>query len=238
MKKLWILALCLVLSLCLVACGNNPSPDNPLDESGNPIVTTNPSEGENTTAPSGGDSTGTTTNGGSNAPPTTTTVEGGNVVDGGLLFTTTTKQPTPTKDGETTTTAAPTTTKAPTTTTVAPPKQEEVKNVKLPAVGYDMDGKGRIIISGAEIKKEGKVQYAHITFSNDSKKNGKEWQIPEYSRVKYACYDKNGKELGKGEMTLGALEGGDTITCKVALPGGTAELKITGHNLEYWTPWS
>lgn len=240
MKKVWIVALCLVLTLGLVACGGNPTPSDPVDGDDAPAVSDTPSGGEDvgTDNPAGNDGTG-------NNGTTTTTLPVGNVVDGNQLFgggdtttTTTTakKDDTPTKNDTTTTT---TTTTAPKpTTTVAPPQQEVVQKVSLPAPGYDIDGKGRIVISKSEIQKEGKVQYACITFSNDSKKNGKEWQIPEYSKVNYACYDKNGKELSTGVITVGAMEGGDTVTRKIELPKDTAEVKITGHNFEYWTPWN
>jgi len=241
MKKLWIVALCLVLTLCLVACGGKPTPSDPTDGENNPSVSDTPSGGEDvgTDTPAGNDATG-------NSGTTTTTQPVGNVVDGNLLFgggdttttTTTKKDDTPTKgDNPTTTTTTTTATQKP-TTTVAPPQQEVVQKVSLPAAGYDIDGKGRIVISKSEIQKEGKVQYACITFSNDSKKNGKEWIIPEYSKVNYACYDKNGKELSTGVIIVGALDGGDTVTRKVELPKDTAEVKITGHNFEYWTPWN
>ena len=124
------------------------------------------------------------------------------------------------------------------TTTVAPPKQETVQKISLPAAGYDMDGRGRIQVKESTVKKEDKTQYAYITFENVSKKNGKEWTIPEYSQVQYACYDSNGSQVGSGTMVLGALEGDDTVTCKIELPADTAEVKLTGHNFEYWTPWS
>lgn len=229
MKKLWIVALCLILTLSMAACGGDPATSEPSDGREVSAITDPPA--------------GESTNGGE----TTTTTQAGNVVDGGLLFggddtttaaPTTTTTATPTKDGETTTT----TTAAPTTTTTRESTTTVVQKVVLPAAGHDLETVekklGRIVVKSSEVKKEGKTLYARITFANVSKDNGKEWQIPEYSEVRYACYDKNGKELVTGKMPLGPLEYGDTVTCKVELPDGTAELKITGHNLEYWTPWS
>ena len=124
------------------------------------------------------------------------------------------------------------------TTTVAPPVQGEEQDVVLPAAGYDMDGKGRIKVQKSEVEKEGNTLYALITFANVSKESGKVWIIAEYSKVEYACYDKNGAEIATGTMLIGALEEDDTITCKMELPAGTVELKLTGHNFEYWTPWA
>ncbi len=232
MKKLWIVALCLVLTLGLVACGGNPDTSEPV---GGVVI---PDEGTGTTA-----STGTTT-------------QQGNVVDGDAFFdggSTTTTAPTTTKKddasntgGTTTTTQGGNSTTAPSTTsttakpttTVAPPQQETVQKISLPAAGYDIDGRGRIQVKESKVKKENKVQYAYITFENVSKKNGKEWIIPEYSKVQYACYDKNGNQTGSGTMILGALDGDETVTCQIELPADTAEVKLTGHNFEYWTPWS
>lgn len=231
MKKLWIVALCLVLTLGLVACGDKPETSDPV---GGVVI---PDEGTGTSAITG------------------TTTQQGNVVDGDSFFggdttgttTTTTKKgdttttggtTTTTKSGNDTTTQPTTSTTAKPTTTVAPPKQETVQKISLPAAGYDMDGKGRILVKKSEVKKENKAQYAYITFENVSKKNGKEWTIPEYSQVQYACYDKNGNQVGSGTMVLGALEGDETVTCQIELPADTAEVKLTGHNFEYWTPWA
>ena len=115
-----------------------------------------------------------------------------------------------------------------------PPTQPEEPEVDMPGAGYDLDGKNRIIVSGSELKDN----KASFTFKNVSKENGKEWIIPEYSRVNYVCYDANGNQLSSGAMTLGALEGGDTITCTITLPAGAVRVAFTGNNLEYWTPWS
>ncbi len=282
MKKLWIVALCLVLTLSFAACGRNPATSDPVDGSDTPAVSDTPAGngttadsdtavGDGSSTTSGNDAAGTTTTGkdapagnnapttttgkntpaGNNAPTTTTTTGKGNIVDGDLFFggedttttttTTTTKKgdtTTTTKKGDTTTTTTTTTKKPTTTTTVAPAEPEEIKNVELPPVGYDIDGKNRIILTDVKVEKKSGNKHVSFTFTNESKKNGKEMIIPEYSEVNYACYDKKGNEIATGKMAIGALEGGDSYTCEVKLPDGTAELKIIGHNLEYWTPWS
>lgn len=269
MKKVWTMALCLMLSVCLVlsltACFGGDDSSDPVSTPDNSVVDT----------PAGGDNSGTDTtpDGGDN---NNVAGDGGNSVDGGLLFgdpdttttTTTGKQDGTTtqnaggqngtttqnaggQNGTTTTTgqedpapATTTTTKKPTTTTtVAPPQQEEINNVNLPAAGYDPDGKGRIVVEKSEVKTVDKKQVAYITFVNQSNKTGKKWIIPEYSKVTYACYDKKGNavqssETNFGTMFLGSLEVGEKVTCQFEIPKGTVEVKITGHNLEYWTPWS
>ena len=83
--------------------------------------------------------------------------------------------------------------------------------------------------------KDGK---AYFTIANVSKDNGREWIIPEYSTISYACYDANGVQLSSGTLTLGALEYGDSVTRSIALPAGVARIAFTGSYLEYWTPWA
>lgn len=236
MKKIWIVALCLILVLGMAACGKQPETSTPsVDEGENstPVVDAIPNDGTDTSVDAG-------TDGG--------VISDSNTVDGSIFFgddsstpdASTPDQSTPDAPADPTASTTTTTTAAPTrpTTTVAPPVQEEVQNVALPAAGYDMDGKGRIKVQKSEVKKEGGKLYALITFANVSKESGKAWIIPEYSHVKYACYDKNGTEIATGTMPVGALEEGDTITCKVELPAAAEELKLTGHNFEYWTPWA
>lgn len=233
MKKIWIVALCLILVLGMAACGKQPETSTPsVGENSAPVVDAIPNDGTDTSGEDGAD------NG---------VIDDGNTVDGDVFFgddsssdASTPDASTPATPADPTASTTTTTTAAPTrpTTTVAPPVQEEVQNVALPAAGYDMDGKGRIKVQKSEVKKEGGKQYALITFANVSKESGKVWIIPEYSKVQYACYDKNGAEIAAGTMPVGALEEGDTITCKVELPAGTEELKLTGHNFEYWTPWA
>lgn len=168
-----------------------------------------------------------------------------NVVDWGQVFgndttTKTTKKgettaTSSTKKGETTTTTTTTTTQATTTTTVAP---TVVNEVKLPAVGTDVDVnklKGRLRISAIDLK-DGIMS---ITIKNESSN----WITEETDWVKYACYDKDGKELtGQGEyfgyIYLGCLEVGESISETVTLPAGTVEVKLIDSKIVYWTEWS
>lgn len=108
-------------------------------------------------------------------------------------------------------------------------------SVELPAIGYDLDGKGRIVISDSQLMDD---TTASLTFRNISKDNGREWIIPETSKATYACYDAEGNQLSTGTIVIGALEYRDSVTRTVNLPVGTVRMAITGHNLEYWTPWA
>lgn len=262
MKNVWTKALCLLLSvglvLSLTACfGGGADTSDPVSDPDSSVGGSLSGDGSDGNTDDSGSADGDNDH---------VAGDGGNSVDGGLLFddpvdtTTTTngkEDPTTTQNaggqnGTTTTTAdseeptppATTTTKKPTTTTtVAPPQQEEIENVKLPAAGYDPDGKGRIVVEKSEVKVTDKKQVAYITFVNQSDKTGKKWIIPEYSKVTFVCYDKKGNEVkGEGDtfgtMFLGSLEVGEKVTCQFEIPKGTVEVKITGHNFEYWTPWS
>ncbi len=117
---------------------------------------------------------------------------------------------------------------------VTPPPAEP--ELDMPGAGYDMDGKGRIVVKSSEHNTaEGK---AIFVFENVSKQNGREWIIPEYSRVTYACYDAQGTQLSTGNITVGALEVDETVTCTITLPEGAVRIAFIDHNLEYWTPWA
>ena len=39
-------------------------------------------------------------------------------------------------------------------------------------------------------------------------------------------------------MWLGSMEANDVVEFTMTLPKGTAEVKITGQEIVYWTPWS
>ena len=120
------------------------------------------------------------------------------------------------------------------TTPPTEPTEPSAPVVNMPTAGYDLDGKQRIEVIASEIK-DGK---AYFTFANVSKDNGREWIIPEYSTISYACYDANGVQLSSGTLTLGALEYGDSVTRSIALPAGVARIAFTDSYLEYWTPWA
>ena len=247
MKKIWIMALCLILVLGMAACGQKPDETDPMGMEGTPVVDAIPNDGTSSEDAAGSEDS---------SSDDSVIMDGGNTVNGDVFFgedgssadastpdqsdVNTPDSSTPdasTPDASTPDASTPSNTVDP-QKPITPPVQEEVQNVSLPAAGYDIDGKSRIQVQKSEIRKDGGKQYAQITFANVSKANGKAWIIPEYSKVEYACYDKSGAVIATGTMPLGALEDGDSVICKVELPSGTAELRLIGHNLEYWTPWS
>ena len=143
----------------------------------------------------------------------------------------------PTDNTTTSTQSTTTSTQPTTTTTTTRPTEPEID---MPGAGYDLDDEkpNRIVVYASEVFTEDGAKKAAFTFKNITKDSGREWVIPEYSQVTYACYDENGTRLSTGSMVLGALEYNDTITCTITLPEGTARVAFTGHNLEYWTPWA
>ncbi len=145
----------------------------------------------------------------------------------------------PTTEPTTVPTTEPTTvpTTEPTTVPTTEPTTPAEPEVDMPGAGYDIDGRNRIVVYSSDAFYENATVKVDFTFKNISKDNGKEWVIPEYSQITYACYDEDGTQLGTGTMVLGALEYRDTVTCTITLPEGTARIAFTGHNLEYWTPW-
>ena len=108
----------------------------------------------------------------------------------------------------------------------------------LPAVGTDVDvvkQKGRIRISAIDLKD------SKLTVKIKNESTG--WITEETDYVKYACYDKDGKELKGtddyfGYFYLGCLEVGDEEEFVVNLPAGTAEVKLVDSKIVYWTEWS
>jgi len=131
-------------------------------------------------------------------------------------------------------TTPPTEPTTPPTEPTTPPAPE----VDMPGAGYDMDGKNRIFVQSSELITENGVQKAAFTFVNLSKDNGREWIIPETTKITYACYDASGAVLTTSTFVLGALEYRDVVTRTITLPEGTVRVAFTGHNLEYWTPWA
>lgn len=224
-KKLLLIPL-LVLTLLLTACGHK-TPDKQDEPDTTTTTTESAVEGGSTTSSNGGDTSTT----GDKAKPTD------NVVNWEDLFGD--EDTTTGKDGKTTTTS---TTKKKTTTSTAPTttlKPTTIDKVSLPAVGSDVDGRGRIKVSGVSLKNG--VMAISIRNYTDEQKT--QWITEETDYVTYACYDKDGKRLTGTDATfgylyLGCLEDGDEITLSVELPKGTASVQLTGAKIAYWTPWS
>lgn len=238
MKKWLIWLTCVAMLVAVTACG---------DDAGNqPTEDTAPSTSQTDVVAPSGDATTPTTEiipatSSSSKKSTGTTDKipeaSDNVVDWDDVWgdeTTTTQKGDPTK----TTTS----TKKTTTTTTAKPttqKPTTIDKVELPAVGTDVDGRGRIAVSKVALEKG----VMTLSIRNNTDKQTQKWITEETNYVTYACYDANGKELkGKdgafGYFYLGCLEAGDEIEFKVTLPAGTAKVELTGSKIVYWTPWS
>lgn len=147
---------------------------------------------------------------------------------------------TPTAPSTQPTATTPPTEPSTTPTATTPPTEPPVvvPKVDMPSAGYDVDGKSRIMVSSSDLRVVNGNIEASFTFVNVSKDYGREWIIPEYSEIDYACYDADGAQVSTGTLMLGALEYRDAVTCKITLLEGAVRVVFTDHNLEYWTPWA
>lgn len=112
-----------------------------------------------------------------------------------------------------------------TTTTTKPTEQEQVQSVSLPAQGYSPDG--RIEIGTVSLK--GNI----LTMQIKNITKGYETDLESY--FEYACYDKKGRTLRRDKIVFGRISKQSSRTCRFALPKGTAEMKFTKFQAEFWT---
>ena len=115
------------------------------------------------------------------------------------------------------------------------PEKPVVPPAELPAVGYDIDGKGRIMVDA--ISQDG------YTVTVVIKNHDTKWMTEETSYVKYVCTDAEGNELTLsdkyyGTLYLGMLEVGDVGTYTITLPEGTAKLEFGNYYIKYWSQWA
>lgn len=111
--------------------------------------------------------------------------------------------------------------------------------VKLPGYGKDVDGKGRITVGETAVLNS--TAYIQIVDELD------EWMTmfnPERpDKIYYACYDKDGNQLTSEEEGYGYFYIRDmssinaTETFTFEMPEGTAEIRILGAEIIYWTEW-
>lgn len=255
MKKIFALALALVLLLSLAACGT-PHEDGAQDST-TTTTTSTTTAGDTTTATGGtdnSDATAATVTTTTTAAATTTNtyVPSGATVPIGTkpTTTTTTKKPTttttaPVEDPVGPTTA--TTTQKPTTTTTTAttvkPTQPPVSGpyIVLPEIGSDIDvtkKKNRIRVSAvaAWYNDDGSIGVS-LTFKNYTTN----WITEETDYVEYTCYDTNGNVVQKAtKIMIGVI---DTKKHPVKeysfnVPANTAEVRITRSKIVYWTEWS
>lgn len=112
-------------------------------------------------------------------------------------------------------------------------------HVRLPGYGDDVDGKKRLFVGDTSVLCD--TLYIEIQDELD------EWMIIENpdrpDKIFYACYDANGQELscdadGYGEIILPAMSSTYATTILEApLAEGTAEVRIVGAEIIYWTEW-
>ena len=114
------------------------------------------------------------------------------------------------------------------------PDEPEVPPVELPAAGYDIDGKGRIVVES--ISQDGYT--VTVTIANICTN----WITEESSYVQYTCTDADGNVLTLddkyyGAVFFGMLEVGESVTKTITLPEGTTKLEFGDYYIRYWTPW-
>ncbi len=239
MKKWLPLCLCLMVLLSgAVACrripANTPG-DSPVMDSSDPDAENLPlvSEGDTSDTsniPDNSDATATggwSWAGGSTTAPATPGVSGAEDNDGALGAL---------PPEKTTVGAATTTTSAAvnTTTTTTAASQAPVSGVSLPAVGFQPLGntvapRKNLVVSQSSCN--GNQVSLKLTNNNTSV------EIDEESYLRYTCYDKNGKSLSSGNVPLGLLRPGASVSASIRIPDGTAKLTLSDGKVEFWSVW-
>lgn len=238
MKKWLPLCLCLTVLLSgAAACrkipastpGGSPAADSSLPEAeySSPV-----SEGDTSDTSNIPDASDTTANGGwswaggSTTAPVSPEVSGGEDNEGALG----TLSPEKTTGGvESTTTSA--ATGNTTTTTVA---QALVNGISLPAVGFQPLGntaapRKNLVVSQSSCN--GNQFSLKITNKDTS------CEVDEESYLRYTCYDKNGKSLSSGNVPLGRLLPGASVSTSIRIPEGTAKVTLSEGKVDFWSGW-
>lgn len=99
------------------------------------------------------------------------------------------------------------------------------KELVLPEAG---DKVGKYMIISAVDLSDNELS---ITFTNTSKV----WEAGADSYVEFTYYDADSGELSTQKVELGIIEPGSTATCKLTLPSGTANVKATRYDFDYWS---
>ncbi len=112
-------------------------------------------------------------------------------------------------------------------------------SLKLPFYGTDIDGKGRLFVGDSSVIEQ--TLYLEIQDELDDWMTMFNPENPDV--VYYACYDADGNELTSDDEDFGYFYirdmGNSRASETVALPllEGTAEVRITGAEIIYWTTW-
>lgn len=207
----FLAAVLLTLSL-LTGCtaepaASAPSPPDPTATTSTAVATTSGSDAATTTAEFGV-STATTTSVWELDPLDTT---------GSLRVTTTRK------------TTATTVAAATGTQTAQKPVPTTARTISLPAVGSDLDGKGRIQIAAAALERDTVV----LTLRNVTSM----WTTDEETYLDYVCYDAAGRELGRDSLYCGAIGAGKQRACRFTVSPQTAKVMVVKFTTTYWTEW-
>ena len=107
--------------------------------------------------------------------------------------------------------------------------------VELPANGYDLDGRGRIIAQ--TIALDGDTVTVHLV------NRSPHWMSEETSYLEYVCTDAAGNVLSLddpyyGVLYFGMLEVGEDITLTFTLPAGTTRVTFKECTITYWSQWA
>ena len=107
--------------------------------------------------------------------------------------------------------------------------------VELPADGYDLDGRGRILAQSIEL--DGNTVTVHLV--NVSTR----WMSEETSYLEYVCTDAEGNVLALddpyyGALYFGMLEVGEDIVMTFTLPEGTTRVTFKECDITYWSQWA
>lgn len=250
MKRIIALLLCVALLVTFTACGKDADTDKGTASTTTTTTTVTTTVGESdavtttTTTAATAATDGTTassTEDSTTATTTVTTTTAGTTTGAGAeepidptTATTTTGRPTSTTSKPVSTT---TTTKVTTTTSTT----VKVPEVVLPAIGSDIDvvkQKNRIRVSAASaVSNADGIIAVSLTFKNYSSN----WITEETDWVEYTCYDKDGKVVQAAtKIAIGCIDTKrhPVKTFTFDVPAATAEVRLTGSKIVYWTEWS
>ncbi len=115
----------------------------------------------------------------------------------------------------------------------------EANPIKLPENGTDIDvkkKKGRICVSASSQYVEYEERIVTLKFQNYTTN----WITEETDWVQYTCYDANGNAIDTQKIYIGCIDTkkNKTKTFYLTVPDETAELKLTGSQITYWTEWA
>ena len=115
----------------------------------------------------------------------------------------------------------------------------EANPITLPENGTDIDvtkKKGRIKVAATSQYVEYGERIVTLKFQNYTTN----WITEETDWVQYTCYDADGTAIETDKIYIGCI---DTKKNKIktfylTVPDETAEVKLTGSNITYWTEWA